>query len=60
MRDDPNQIVGFLIEQHGVDGALATIRAEIEAAHTSQDNYRLSVWREVSMALRDRQSVEED
>jgi hypothetical protein len=54
MNDDPSQIANHLIEQHGVDGALETVRAGIEASHANGDNYRLSVWREVRRILRDK------
>ncbi len=55
MKDDPNQIADDLIEQHGVDGALDTVREGIATAHAEGDNYRLSVWREVRRALRNKQ-----
>ena len=55
MKDDPNQIANDLIEQHGADGALNTVREGIATAHANGDNYRLSVWREVRRALRDKQ-----
>jgi hypothetical protein len=55
MKDDPNQIANDLIEQHGADGALDTVREGIATAHANGDNYRLSVWREVRRALRDKQ-----
>ncbi len=51
MKDDPNQIADHLIEQHGVDGALETVRDGIAAAKANGDNYRLSVWREVWVLL---------
>ncbi len=55
MNDDPNQFADDLIEQHGVDGALETVREGIATAHAEGDNYRLSVWREVRRALRNKQ-----
>jgi len=55
MRDNPDQLASHLIEQHGVDGALKAAREGIAAAHASGDNYGLSVWREVRLALRDEQ-----
>ena len=55
MNDDPNQIADNLIEQHGADGALNTVREGITTAHANGDNYRLSVWREVRRILRDKQ-----
>lgn len=54
MRDDPSQIANHLIEQHGVDGALESVREGIATAHADGDNYRLSVWREVRRVLRDK------
>ena len=52
MNDDPSQIADHLVQQHGIDGALEAVREGIAAAHESGDNYRLSVWREVTQALK--------
>jgi hypothetical protein len=57
MNDDPSQIANHLIEQHGIDGALETVREGIEASHSNGDNYRLSVWREVRRKLRDKRNA---
>ena len=54
MKDDPSQIANNLIAQYGVDGALESVREGIATAHADEDNYRLSVWREVSWALQNR------
>ena len=54
MKDDPSHIANNLIAQHGVDGALASVREGIAMAHADGDNYRLSVWREVRRVLRDK------
>ena len=54
MKDDPSQIANNLIAQHGVDGALESVRERIATAHADGDNYGLSVWREVRRALRDK------
>lgn len=51
MNDNPSQIADHLIGQHGVDGALEAVREGIAAAKANGDNYRLSVWREVSQVL---------
>ena len=59
MKDDPLQITSDLIAQHGVDGALASVRKGIATAHADGDNYGLSVWREVSRVLRDKQDAAE-
>ena len=60
MKNDPTQIAYNLIEQHGVDGALETVRDGIAAAHANGDNYSLSVWREVNQLLQDKQDVAEN
>jgi hypothetical protein len=57
MNDNPIQIVDDLIGQHGVDGALEAVREGIAAAKANGDNYRLSVWREVSQVLKAKQEA---
>ncbi len=57
MNDDPSQIADYLIEQRGVDGALDAVRDGIAGVHASGDNYRLSVWREVRRALKDKRDA---
>lgn len=47
--DDPNEIADDLIQQHGLDGALSVA---ISSAAAANDNYALSVWREVKGILR--------
>ncbi len=54
MPDDPKQIANFLIREHGLNDALARVAAEITTAHHEQDNYALSVLREVKRILRER------
>ncbi len=51
MTDDPNQIADHLVSQHGFEGAVKAVREGVEAAKGNGDNYRLSVWREVSRVL---------
>lgn len=60
MKDDPNQIANNLIAQHGIDGALASVRQGIATAHAEGDNYRLSVWRDVGRLLRDKPDAADD
>ncbi len=60
MTDDPNQIATYLIEEQGPVGALTTVQEAIMAAHADQDNYRLSVWREVRRILRDKEMETEN
>ncbi len=57
MNDDPSQIANYLVERHGVDGALDTVRDGIAEVLASGDNYRLSVWREVRRALKDKRDA---
>ena len=57
MKDDPSQIADHLVQQHGIDGALEAVREGIAAAHESGDNYRLSVWREVTQTLKNKQGA---
>ncbi len=57
MNDDPSQIADYLIEQHGVDGALEMVREGIATAHANGDRYRLSVWRDVKRILQDRRDA---
>ena len=55
MSENPNQIAADLVEQYGAEGALEAVRREIVAAHAAGDNYRLSIWREIKRALRNKQ-----
>jgi len=48
--DDPKEIASDLIQQHGLDGALGIA---ILSAAAANDNYTLSVWREVKAILRE-------
>ena len=43
MKDDPSQIAGHLVEEHGVDGALEKVREGIELAHDIGDNVNAGV-----------------
>ena len=52
MHDAPKDIAEYLIQEHGLDGALA---AAIEGAILAQqdgDNYALSIWREIKAVIR--------
>jgi hypothetical protein len=40
-----------LIERYGLEGAKEAVREEITTAHGREDNYSLSVWREVRRTL---------
>ena len=53
--DDPKEIAEYLIEQHGLDGA---IQEAMENTAAASDNYALSVWREakgILQAIKSRQ-----
>ncbi len=54
MRDDPHEIASYLIQQYGVDGAIAAVTEEIRASQEPGAFYGLSVWREVRRVLRER------
>ncbi len=60
MQDDPGQIASNLIAQHGVDGALISVREGIATAHADGDNYGLSVWREVKRIIRNKPDAADD
>ena len=52
MSDEPSKIAEQLLETHGDDGAWEIATKGILTAQEDEDNYRLSVWREVRQALR--------
>ena len=54
MRDDPHDIAEHLVQEHGVEGALERATEGIAEAQEQDDNYSLSVWREVRRILRGR------
>lgn len=51
MKDNPNKFADHLIELHGYDGARQTARDGITTAQAEEDNYTLSVWREIRRAI---------
>ena len=53
--NDPSVIAEQLLEMHGDDGAWETATKGILAAQEDEDNYRLSVWREVRRELKIKQ-----
>jgi hypothetical protein len=50
-KDNPHQIVEFLLDKHGNEGAYNAALAGALEAQAEGDNYRLSVWREVKQLL---------
>ncbi len=57
MSDDPQEIAGYLVQEHGLDHALQKAIEGATAAQKRGDNYDLSVWREVKQLLRNRKAV---
>jgi hypothetical protein len=54
MKDDPKEIAEHLIEEHGLEGAIAAVADGIAHAHGNGSLYELSIWREVRIILNDR------
>jgi hypothetical protein len=55
MRDDPRKIaVNLIKEHHGLELALERATEGIADAQEQDDNYSLSIWREVRRILRER------
>jgi hypothetical protein len=54
MNNDPQTIAEFLIREHGVDGAYQAALKGATDAQRDNDNYRLSVWREVKRIIREK------
>ena len=52
MRDDPNQIADFLVEEHGLASARDIASDESLAAWSRGHLYELSIWRDVKRILR--------
>ena len=59
MPEDPKQIANDLIREHGLNDALTRAVAGTATAHHEQDNYALSVWREVKRILQGRSERDE-
>ena len=51
--DDPVEIVKFLVKENGLDRARQIALEGTTNANAEGNFYRLSIWREVKMALRD-------
>jgi hypothetical protein len=54
IKDNPDHIADWLIEEHGPEGAKQAALNGVFQALDVGDNYRLSVWREVRHALAQR------
>jgi hypothetical protein len=53
--DSPEDIVKYLVQEFGHDGAVQAVIEGVGAAHKDGDNYALSVWREVKGLLREQE-----
>ena len=53
MQYNAKQITANLIAEHGVRGALETVKEEIADAHARRDFYRLSFLRETKRTLQE-------
>jgi len=58
MADDPNEIADYLIEELSLERAIKTATEGAAEAQSREENYDLSVWREVRRVLRERKSSE--
>ncbi len=54
LRDDPHVIAEYLVQEHGLEGALDRATEGTTAAQDRGDNYGLSVWRDVKRLIRER------
>ncbi len=54
LRDDPQAIAEYLVQEQGLERALDRATKGATAAQEQCDNYGLSVWREVKRILRER------
>jgi len=49
--DDPKGIAEYLLQQHGREDAYQVALKGVMEAQAEEDNYRLSIWREVKALL---------
>lgn len=56
MNNNPTDIADHLENEHGIDAALVIVDEGRFDAYENGDNYRLSIWREVGVILRNRAS----
>ncbi len=55
MSDETNTVAHDLISKFGIEGAIDAVTKGITDAHSSGDNYQLSMWREVRRILMEQQ-----
>ena len=58
--EDPWEMAGVLIRDHGLEHAHELVLAEITMANHKCDYYALSVWREVRAIIRDQIEILEE
>ena len=58
-RDDPQETADYLLKKHGQHEAYAIALQGAVDAQESDDNYSLSVWRDVKRLLATEQSISE-
>lgn len=56
--DDPRDIADYLIQEHGLNGALNAAIEGAMIAQNARDNYALSVWREIKAVIRERRAAQ--
>ena len=54
MRRDPSDIATSLIHEHGKEAAMRLALEETIKAQSNNDNYSLSIWRDVKRILREK------
>ena len=59
MRDDPQEIADQIVDEHGLDAALSVVGDRKMDAIRNEDNYGLSVWREVKVIIQNRIAAED-
>jgi len=57
MRDDPEKIANFFVQEHGLNSATEKVIDETAAAYATKDYYALSIWRDVKRILREREQA---
>ena len=56
LKDEPSDIAENLIQENGIDSAILVAADGVMKAQKDNDNYALSVWREVKTILRDKKA----
>jgi hypothetical protein len=59
VRDDPQEIADYLVSEHGLTEAMSVVGDSKTEAIQNDDNYRLSVLREVKVIIQNRIDAED-